>query len=86
MFDKRGEPIIHVDWYILTKDLKLPANWRNNSQHCWPNIVGSYCVHLRVAKRLTSFKLGATTPDHVQQGVQTDPKMLRPFAWDFLNV
>lgn len=56
MFDKRGEPIIHVDWYILTKDLKLPANRRNNS---WP---------------------------HVQQGVQTDPKMLRPFASDFLNV
>ena len=41
--------------------LKLSANGRNNSQHCWPNIVRSCCVRLHVAKRLIRFKLCATT-------------------------
>ena len=30
--------------------LKLRANGRNNSQHCWPKNVGSCCVRLHVAK------------------------------------
>ena len=37
--------------------LKLHANGRNNSQHCWSNNIGSCCVPLHVAKRMTSFKL-----------------------------
>ena len=40
-----------------------------------PNIannVGSCCVPLHVAKSLTGFKLCTTTPNNMQQGVQTD--------------
>ena len=43
------------------------ANGHNNSQHCWPNNVGSCCVHLHMAKSLISFKLCATTPNNTQQ-------------------
>ena len=71
MFDKRGEFIIHVDWYILTKDLKLPANRRNNFQHCWPNNVWSCCVC-------------ATTPNNMQQGVQTDATCNIQQCWELL--
>ena len=34
----------------------LRSNGRNNSKHCWPKNVGSYCVRLSVAKSLTGFK------------------------------
>ena len=44
---------------------KLCANGHNNSQHCWPNNVESCCVHLHMAKSLTSFKLCATTPNNI---------------------
>ena len=37
------------------------------TKHCWPNSVGSWCVHLHNAKRLTSFKLCETTPKNTQQ-------------------
>ena len=37
-----------------------------------PNNVGSCCVRFHAAQRLTSFKLCATTPNNMQQGVQTD--------------
>ena len=53
--------------------LKLRANGRNNSQHCWPNRVGSYCVRLNVAKRLTRFKLCATT-------LNNDPNNFQVFS------
>ena len=67
-------------------------------QHCWqttPNIVGSCCVRLCVAKSLTGFKLCATTRNNIQQLVRVYkrtqhvtsnkvgscwPTMLRPFA------
>ena len=47
--------------------VKLRPNERNNSQHYWPNSVGSWCVHLRGAKRFTAFKLCTTTPNNTQQ-------------------
>ena len=53
--------------------LKLCANGRNNSQHCWPNHVGSCCVRLNVAKRLTRFKLCATT-------LNNDPNNFQVFS------
>ena len=44
------------------KAVKLRANGRNNSQHCWPNNAGRCCVRLHVSnKRLTGFKLSAKT-------------------------
>ena len=33
----------------------LRSKGRNNSKHCWPNNVESYCVRLNIAKRLTGF-------------------------------
>ena len=47
--------------------VKLRANERNIFQHCWPNSVGSWYVHLHGAKSLTGFKLCATTPNNTQQ-------------------
>ena len=54
------------------------------------NIVGKRCFLLHEAKSLTGFKLCATTPNNMQQGVQTDatcnilqfcwPTMLRLFT------
>ena len=76
----------------LSLNIKLRTNGHNNSQHCWPNNVGSCCVCLNAAKSLTCFKLSATTRSHMQQGVQTEatwtsnnigscwPTMLRPFS------
>ena len=52
--------------------LSLRENGRNNSQHCWPNNIGSCSVPLHVPYRLTGFKLNATTRNNMQQGVQTD--------------
>ena len=68
--------------------IKLRTNGGNNSQHCWPNNVGSCGVLFHVAKSLTGgFKLYATTHNNMQQGVQTDATcgniqqcQLRPFA------
>ena len=45
----------------VTFSFQLRENGRNNSQHCWPNIAGSCCVRLHVAKSLNGFKLCATT-------------------------
>ena len=50
-------------WLINVRH-KVRANGRNNSQHGWVNNVGSCCVRLRVAKRLTGC---ATTPKNAQQ-------------------
>ena len=50
-------------WLINVRH-KVRANGRNNSQHCWPNHVGSCCDRLHVAKRLTGC---ATTPKNAQQ-------------------
>ena len=39
------------------------------TQQCWPttpNIVGSCCVRLHIAKSFTGFKLGVTTPKNTQ--------------------
>ena len=54
-------------------------------QHCWktiPNIVGSCCIPLYVAKSLTGFKLCAST--NMQQGVQTDATCNIQLSWEFL--
>ena len=64
--------------------LKLHANGRNNSQHCWPgptNNVKSCCVRLHLTKRSTGFKLCATTPNNTQQhktGCVNGHNMLHP--------
>ena len=49
--------------------INIRANGCNNSQHCWPNNIGSCYVRLHVVKRLTGFKLCATTPNRIQQHV-----------------
>ena len=56
--------------------LKLRVNGRN--------IVGSCCVPFHVAKSLTGFKLSATTPNNMQQGVQTDATCNRQQCWELL--
>ena len=50
--------------------LSLRENGRNNSQHCWPNNVGSRCVCFHVDYRLTGFKLCATTYNRVCKRTQ----------------
>ena len=50
----------------LSLNIKLRTNGHNNSQHCWPNNVGSCCLCLNAAKSLTCFKLCATTPNNTQ--------------------
>ena len=50
----------------LSLNIKLRTNGHNNSQHCWPNNVGSCCVCLHAAKSLTCFKLCSTTPNNTQ--------------------
>ena len=49
------------------KQMKLCANGSYNFQH-----IGSCCVPLHVAKRLTGVKLCATTPKHTQQHAITE--------------
>ena len=49
------------------KQIKLCANGSYNFQH-----VGSCCVPLHVAKRLTSVKLCATIPKNMQQHAITE--------------
>ena len=63
----------------LEKSLGFGQNAReiNPQFHSSPfdytfNIVGSCCVRLHVAKSFTGFKYYATTPNNMQQGVQTD--------------
>ena len=51
--------------------LKLCANGCNNSQHCWPNNIGSCCICFHMAKSLTGFILCTTTPDNTQQPATT---------------
>ena len=56
-------------------------------QHCWqttPNIAGSCCVRLCVAKSLTGFKLCATTSNNMQQDVQTDVTCNIQQRWQLL--
>ena len=73
----------------VTFSLQLRENGRNNSQHCWPNIAGSCCVRLHVAKSLNGFKLCTTTCNseckqtrHVTSNNVGScwPTMLCPFA------
>ena len=45
------------------KTLKLRANERNNSQHCWPNNVERFHTFAQQV---------STTRNNMQQGVQTD--------------
>ena len=55
-------PLCHIKNTVdVTAGLKLRANGRKISQHCWANNVGSRRVRLHVAKSLTGFKLCATT-------------------------
>ena len=54
-------PVDHTNDFI-----KPPANGRSMVG------VGSCCVRLHAAKSLTGFKLCATTPNNMQQGVQTE--------------
>ena len=49
------------------KQMKLCANGSYNFQH-----IGSCCVPLHVAKRLTGVKLCATTPKNTQQHAITE--------------
>ena len=46
----------------------------------WANIAGNCCVRLHVAKSLAGFKLCATTPNKMQQVVQTDATLLEVVA------
>ena len=55
-------PLCHIKNTVdVTAGLKLRANGRKISQHCWANNVGSRRVRLLVAKSLTGFKLCAPT-------------------------
>ena len=66
------------------------ARGRSNSLHCWAKNVGSCCVRVG-----NGVQADATTPNNMQQGVQTDATcniqqywellatMLRPFARGF---
>ena len=70
---------------VRIRDLKSLANGRNNSQLCWSNSVESWCASLHVAKSLTSFKLGASSPINTQQqGVQTDATSNIQQCWELL--
>ena len=87
-------------WKIMTecylrlghkvRERKVCADERNNSQHCWPNNVGTSCIrHLHGAKRLISFKLCATeqlpkTSNNMQQGVQTNATCSIQQCWEFI--
>ena len=53
------------------KQIKLCANGSYNFQH-----VGSCCVPLHVAKRLTSVKLCATIPKNMQQHAITESSVV----------
>ena len=48
------------------------------------NIVGSCSVRFHAAKSLTGFKLSGTTPNNMQQGVQTDATCNRQQCWELL--
>ena len=73
-----------------TIQLQSPVYYKvrcKRTQHCWPttpNIVRSCYVRLHVAKSLTSFKLCATTPNIMQQGVQTDAMYTIQQCWELL--
>ena len=45
--------------YVIFR-LKLRADGCNNSQHCWPNNVGSCCVRIG-----SGVQTDATTPDNI---------------------
>ena len=50
-------------------NIRLPANRRKNSQHCWELLAHNVASVLRSFKSLTGFKLSATTPNNMQQDV-----------------
>ena len=50
------------------------------------NIVGSCSVRFHAAKSLTGFKLSGTTPNNMQQGVQTDATCNRQQCWELLAI
>ena len=69
-------------WSLLS--IKLRANGRNDSQHCWPDNVGIRCIRLQVVERLPGFKLCATTLNNMQQGAQTDATYNIQQFWELL--
>ena len=85
---------------MLDPFAQLFQHVNSNSQQCWEllhpfarslkprangrNIVGSCCVRLHVAKSLTGFKLCATTPNNMQQGVQTDVTCNIQQGWELV--
>ena len=79
---------IHVlaDVLVVVASLVKPlANGRNIV--AWPTTpknVGSRCVCLHLAKSLTGFKLNATTPNNMQQGVQTNETCNIQQCWELL--
>ena len=75
---------VSLVWTPSGLRVKLRPKERNNSQHCWPNSVGSWYVHLHGPKRLNGFKLCATTPNNMQQGVQTDATCNIQQRWELL--
>ena len=64
--------------------LSLCASGHNNSQHCWANNVES-CVHLHMAKSLTSFKLCATTPNNIATTLQQHATTLQQHGTECAN-
>ena len=64
---------------VVSLDLKPLANGRNT-----PKNVGSCCVRLHLAKSLTGFKLSVTTPNNMQQGVQTNETCNIQQCWELL--
>jgi len=74
----------HIETLSEKKAVKLRANGRNNSQHCWPNNAGRCCVRLHVSKRLTGFKLSAKTPNNTQTECATDTKCNIQRCWELL--
>ena len=77
-FFKKGIPdVIQISTFVhFSLVVKLKASCKQ-MQHCWPttpNIVGSCCICLHVAKSLTGCKLSTTSPNNItcNEGVQTD--------------
>ena len=49
---REGSPLCHINCTVdVPAGIKLHANGRKISQHCWPNNVGSRRVRLHAAKR-----------------------------------
>ena len=67
--------------------LKLRANRRNNSQHCWPTMLGvvaSVFTQLKVWPVSNFAQQLPTTRNNMQQGVQTDATCNIQQCWKLL--